>query len=116
MVKILLGDIEAGWRRVLRELAGENNQLEIIGEVKQAIDILLQAKKASADVVVLPQEIHGREPGICSHLLLEYPNLVVLLVPSNGGPNVLCRMVLYREIRDASKESLRIMLRKLDPE
>jgi DNA-binding NarL/FixJ family response regulator len=113
-VKVLLGDIGIAWTRVVRELVGENDQLQIVGRAEEPVDILLQAKTANADVVVLSQALHGGEPGICSHLLLEYPNLVVVLVPSDSGPNVVCRMVLLREVRDASREALRIMLRKLD--
>lgn len=100
------------WKRVLKELSHEDPQLQIVGEADEPVDVLLKTGKAKADVVVLPQTIHGGEPGICSHLLLEYPNLVVVLVPSEVGPNLLCRMVLYREISDASKEALRLMFRK----
>jgi DNA-binding NarL/FixJ family response regulator len=113
-VKILLGDIGTAWTRVVRELVGENDQLHIVGQAEEAIDILVQVKRADADVVVLSQVLYGGEPGICSHLLLEYPNLVVVLVPSDSGPNVVCRIVLHREVREASREALRIMLRKLD--
>jgi DNA-binding NarL/FixJ family response regulator len=110
-----LGDIGTAWTRV-RELVGENDQLHIVGHAEESVNVLLQAKNANADVVVLSQSLHGGEPGVCSHLLLEYPNLVVILVPSKSGPNVVCRMVLRREVRDASREALRIMLRKLDAE
>jgi hypothetical protein len=113
-VKILLGDIGTAWTRVVRELVGENDQLHLVGQAEEPIDILVQVKRANADVVVLSQVLYGGEPGICSHLLLEYPNLVVVLVPSDSGPNVVCRIVLHREVREASREALRIMLRKLD--
>src|SRR6266403_6385960 len=113
-VKILLGDIGTAWGQAVRELVGENDQLQIVGQAQKPVDILLQAKTANADVVVLSQALHGGEPGICSHLLLEYPNLVVVLVPSESGPNLVCRIVLHREVREASREALRIMLRKLD--
>src|SRR3979411_3138826 len=106
-VKILLGAIGTEWRRTVEQRRGENGKLQIVGEVEQLVDILLQARRANADVVVLSQEPHGGEPGVCSHLLLEYPNVVIVLVPSDGGPNVLCRMALYREVRDASREALR---------
>jgi len=115
-VKILLGDIGTAWGQAVRELVGENDQLQIVGQTQEPVDMLLQAKRANADVVILSQALHGGEPGICSHLLLEYPNLVVVLVPSDSGPNIVCRMVLHREVRDASIAALRIMLRKLDAE
>src|ERR1700686_3173318 len=113
-VNILLGDIGAAWSQAVRALVGENDQLHIVGQAEAPVDMLLQAKRSNADVVILSQSRHGGEPGICSHLLLEYPNLVVVLVPSDGGPNVVCRMVLHREVRDASIAALRTMLRKLE--
>ena len=115
-VRILLGEIGTRWGQVLKELAEGDDQLQILGEAEGPIDILLRTKGLSADLVVLSHTPNGGEPGICSHLLLEYPNLVVVLVPSDSGPNILCRMVLHREIRDASKEALRVLLRKLGPE
>jgi DNA-binding NarL/FixJ family response regulator len=115
-VTILLGDIGTAWEQALRALVEENDQLKIIGQAEEPVDMLLQAKRLNADIVVLSQSRHGGEPGICSHLLLEYPNLVVVLVPSDNGPKVVCRMVLHREVRDASIAALRIMLRKLYPE
>lgn len=114
IVKMLLGEIGTEWKRIVEELVAENGKLLIVGEAEKPVDILLQARKANADVVVLSQELQGGEPGVCSHLLLEYPNVVVVLVPSEDGPNVLCRMALYREIREASSEVFRDMLRKLE--
>jgi len=114
VVKILLADIGVAWARTLRELVTENNQLQIVAEAKEPIDILLHAKSAKVDIVILSQTPDGGEPGICSHLLLEYPNLIVVLVPSESGPNVLHRLVLHREVRTACKETLKIMLRKVD--
>lgn len=113
-VKILLGEIAAAWKHTLKELVAENGELQVVGEVEKPVDILLQAKSVSPDVVVLSQDPQGAEPGICSHLLLEYPNVVVVLVPCVGGSKILYRMALYREVRDASREALRRMLQKLD--
>jgi len=113
-VKILLGEIGTEWKRTVKELVAENGELLIVGEVEKPVDILLQARRANADVVILSQELQGGEPGVCSHLLLEYPNVVVVLVPSDDGPDVLCRMALYREVRDASGEVFRNMLGKLE--
>jgi hypothetical protein len=73
---------------------------------------LLQAKSENVDVVLLSQEVDGSEPGVASHFVLEYPNVAVVLVPANGGSNVLCRTALYKEVHAASKETLRKMLRK----
>ncbi|SRR5260370_19333277 len=109
-----MADIGAAWTRTLRELVAENKELQIVAEAKELIEILLHSRRTKVDIVILPQTPDGGEPGICSHLLLEYPNLVVVLIPPEAGPNMLCRTVLYREVREASKETLRLMLRKLN--
>jgi hypothetical protein len=113
-VRILLGDITSRWKWVLIELAEEEKQLQIVGEAQGAMDILLQTKIQRADLVVLSQTPDGGEPGACSHLLLEYPNLTVVLVPSDTGQNMLYRMVLHKETQQASKEALRTMLQQLN--
>jgi len=78
-----------------------------VGSPAEGVDLLLQAAKVKPDVVVVAQLADGGEPGICSHLLLEYPNLAVLLLPDSSEGKVLWRMVLRKESwQHASKEVL----------
>ncbi|MFZ0771776.1 MAG: hypothetical protein WCA49_16270 [Candidatus Sulfotelmatobacter sp.] len=85
MLRILLGKIGAEWRATLAELARPENDLEIVGRVDDALDILLQTEELKPDVVVLAQPPGGGEPGVCSHLMLEHPNVAVLLLPTSSG-------------------------------
>ncbi len=111
-VRILLGTIGAEWRRTLLELAQADSGLEIVGSAEEGIDLLLRAEQLKADVVVLAQLPGGGEPGICSHLMLEYPNVAVLLLPGNPEGEVLWRMVLRKESwKHPSKEALRAALK-----
>ena len=112
VVRILLGNIGGNWKSMVEDIAKDNSDIQIVGHVENPVDVLLQARSENVDVVVLSQEIDGSEPGIASHFVLEYPNVAVVLVPANGGGNVLCRTALYRETHTASKEALRKMLRK----
>ncbi len=110
--RILLGTISAGWQRTLLDLVQADSDLEIVGATDDAVDLLMQIQQLKADVVVLSQLPGGGEPGVCSHLLLEYPNVTVLLLPPNGGYETLCRMVLRKEIwKRVSKETLREALK-----
>jgi|SRR5271165_5552658 len=113
-VKILLGDVPTEWRSILSELAEEDDEIQIIGEALDPVDILVKVKNLKVNVVVLSQTPEGGEPGICSHILLEYPNLPLILVPLAGGPNVLCRLMQKRDTREASKEALDLLLRQHD--
>lgn len=111
--RILLGDISNGWKSIVEEIARDNPEIIIVGRVTTPLDVLLFAKSENVDVVLLSQEPDGSEPGICSHFVLEFPNVVMLLVPAKGGTNVLWRLALSKEVRPASKETLTRMLIKL---
>ena len=114
IMRILLGEIGTTWKSSIRELAKQHTGVEIVGEARDSLDVLLQVRNEHADVVIISQTPEGNEPGICSHLLLEYPNVVLILVPSDGGADVLCRMILCKEVRQASKEALLSMLEMRD--
>lgn len=109
-VKILLGNISQEWKRILSQIVNEDEDLLVIRETPDPVEVLLKVKDLGPDAVILPQTPQGGEPGICSHLLLEYPNLLVVLIPVESGPNVLYRMILRKEVCEASKEALRTFL------
>jgi hypothetical protein len=112
--RLLLGKVPAVWRDTLMELVDSDEGVDIVGEVDESVDLLLQVRVLRANGVVLCRLPDGDEPGICSHLLLEYPNLEILLLPTSSETGALCTMVLRKELlQDASKESIRIALRRL---
>lgn len=111
-LKILLGKISADWMAIMADLIRSDAGLEIVGVLESPLDILLRAKELKADVVVLPQLRDGGEPGICSHFLLEYPNIAIVLLPASPGMSALWRMVLRKENRgEASSTALHDALR-----
>ncbi len=112
ITRILLGNISQEWKRKVLDLANSDPQLKIVAELADPFEVLVQAQEWDADVVLLSQ-VPGRvEPGICSHLLLEHPNLVLVLLPALSGPDVLYRMVLVKEERRwTTNEDLHAMLR-----
>ena len=110
-VKIFIGEIGPEWTIALNEVLRAGGEFEVVGEGSDAVDLLLRINEVHADVVVLRQPAGGREPGICSHLLLEYPNLAVVLLPDEKGCDILRRLMLREEgWGNASKESLRAAL------
>jgi hypothetical protein len=112
-LRILLCGTDSWRKSTLRELTQTEEDLEIVDEVETPLDLLLQTKNIRPQVVVLSQLEAGGEPGICSHLLLECPNVVVLLLPAHPGVGGLSWMVLCKEtVLDASQGSLRSALRK----
>src|SRR5262245_13831932 len=96
-IRILLGEIGAEWKRILLELARQNSDLEIVGIAEDAVDLLLRVGELKGNGGVLAQPPGGGEPGVCSHLMLECPNVPIPLLPMSCGCGVLRRMVLRRE-------------------
>ncbi len=110
-IRIFIGEIGPELTSTLNEILRADGEFEIVGEGGDAVDLLLRINEVHADVVILRQPAGGREPGICSHLLLEYPNLAVVLLPDEKGRDILRRLMLREERwNDASKESLRAAL------
>jgi DNA-binding NarL/FixJ family response regulator len=69
-------------------LAGTDD-IEIVGTATEGIEILLTTGASRADVVVIVME-GDTVPGICTHLLAEYPHVKVL-----GVTGDIRRAVLY---------------------
>lgn len=116
VLRILLGEINSEWAYLLKRLAAVDPGIKIVGQVKDPLHLLLQAKTLNADVVVISQLLDGEEPGICSHLVLELPNVVIVLVPVSTAPAMLTRMVLYKDQLPASDKALYAAIRgRLEP-
>lgn len=63
----------------IRELVAQEEDLEIVGDLRGPMKILQEAGRAKADAVILAQEGMD-EPGLCSQLLAVYPDLTILSV------------------------------------
>ena len=82
-IRILLGEIPQELGDNFKQAVAAQPDMELVGEVRNGVDLLLAAGHFHADVVVLG--IRDSElPGICSHLLDEYPHINVLAVGTNG--------------------------------
>lgn len=110
-LRILLGEINSEWASLVKRLAAADQEIKIVGQVKAPLDLLLQAKMLNVDVVVISQLPDGEEPGICSHLVLEVPNVIIVLVPSSAAPAMLNRTVLYKDQLPASEQALYAAIR-----
>jgi hypothetical protein len=98
--KILLGAISGEWRRLFTAIAETDPDLEICGYFEKPVDLLVETGMLKPDAVVLSLLQNGEEPGIYSHLLFEYPNVGVLMLPIHPGAGRLQWMVLRKEMLD----------------
>lgn len=98
------------WRTILSQEPG----VELVGEASDAVDTLIKAGNTQATVVVIDLPSSGRDPGLCSHLLEENPQVKVVAVSQDGGRAVKYeRGILKRQIKDTSPKSLINLFRSL---
>ncbi len=76
-IRILLMAIPRTLAEVVRQAVAEQTDVVVVGEVTGGMDLLLAAGLTGADLVILGLE-DSQLPGVCSHLVGEYPHIKVL--------------------------------------
>ena len=74
-----LEDSRPLFREVLHYLA-TNAGMEVVGQSSDSLDLLCSIERLHPEVVFLWTSEASKEPGICSHLLQEYPELKIVVV------------------------------------
>ena len=98
-IKIVTIDIPDETHDLLKGLIGCQGNMELVGEAFDPINLLLTVKDTQADVVIMGHKQPVSIPGICTHLLAEYPDILVLTLPSQSD-----RAFLY--IRKISRDEI----------
>jgi hypothetical protein len=70
-------------------------------QMSKTVKLLVGANQA--DVVILPQPDSGEIPGICSHLLAEYPDLRVVVLSITGDTVYTAERVLKAPVENILK-------------
>ena len=96
-LKVLIGDVADNVADWLAWTVSFEPGIELIGQTQEAFQVLLQAGTMSADVVFIGLPDSGAEPGIVSHLLGEYPYLIVLGVTRKLTDVAVFRLLPTRE-------------------
>ena len=104
-MKILLANRPKMLRELLRELIAGQGDMQVVGEALDPLEILYAVRKTEADVVVTTLPAVG-EPGISSHLLAEYPDVLVLALAPDGGRAMLYRQVLLEEKLQSTNDNV----------
>lgn len=112
-IKVLLANQAQMPRELMAELTLGQPEMDVKGEVLDPIEILLAVGEYPVDVVVLDLSDPGQEPGICSHLLAEYPDLLVLALAPDLGEGFLYRRTLEKQqLAEVSKAEILAAIRK----
>ena len=96
-MKVLLAVESPDRRELLRKLIEHEPGLELVGEVADPIDLLVEVKRWQADLVVQEWPASEETPGICSHLLIEYPDLLLVGIPRDSEHVFLCRQAVSKK-------------------
>jgi DNA-binding NarL/FixJ family response regulator len=76
---------------LLKALLGDEPEVEIVGEVADPADLLLATGQTEADVIIQCWQSSEQVPGICTHLLAAYPDVLVIGLGADGEHNYTCR-------------------------
>jgi DNA-binding NarL/FixJ family response regulator len=112
-IRVLLGFSRIEKILPLKALLMQEPDIEIVGEAIDAVDILLKIASTRAEVVAINLPSAGKDAGLSSHILAEYPEVKIFAVSEEGD-----RIVMYetgmmrREASDTSLESLGGLIRQ----
>lgn len=111
-ITILLANLHQMMREVVRSIIARQSDMEIVGEFPDPVELLLAAKETRADAVIM--EMRGaEEPGLCSHLLNECPNVTILVLASAGSTAFIEQLCPWRrDIADPSEANIIHALRQ----
>src|SRR5215510_7046769 len=91
-LKVLLANGPEALRTGLATMLEQQSDIEVVGTVLDPIELLVAVEDTQADIVVVTLPDSGEMPGICSHLLHEYPQLLILALSPDRT-----RACIYRQ-------------------
>ncbi len=112
-VRVLLANSPRMLRESLQGLLDRQNDIEVATAPPDPIELLSAVDRTEADVVLVTLPESGADPGICSHLLAQYPELLVIAVSPVDGRAVVFKQVITREeLRPVAEDDLLKAIRR----
>jgi DNA-binding NarL/FixJ family response regulator len=113
-VKVLLANGPEALPTGLAMLLQQQSDIEVVGTVLDPVNLLVAVGDTQADVVVMALPDSGEMPGICSHLLHEYPQLLILaLSPARTRACVYRQAIMVEPLADMSDEGILTAMRRV---
>lgn len=112
-IRILLANRPPVILEVMRGMVQRQEDMEVVGVIQDPIGLLVAVREMEADAVILMLE-DNEEPGLCSHLLAEYPNLTILGLAADGKtaflrlPRRKINLPSEASIVDALRDAIRV--------
>lgn len=79
MIRILLGNSLGMIPETVKELIAAQPDMQIVGDAESPMQILREVGSHPVEVVVLATR-GDEEPGLCSHLLSAFPDIIILCI------------------------------------
>lgn len=113
-VKVLLANGPEALPIGLATLLQQQSDIEVVGTVLDPVELLVAVGDTQAEVVVVTLPDSGEMPGICSHLLHEYPQLLILALSSARTRACVYRQAITVEpLADISDEGILTTVRRV---
>ena len=88
-IKVLLAIRPRMLADVVRHFVARQPDMAVISDVIDLTELLPAIRATEAEVVIITPADADREPGICSELLLAYPQLKIMALSAKGDTAVL---------------------------
>ena len=112
-VKVLLANKPEALPTGLATLLQQQSDIEVVGTVLDPVELLVAVGDTQADVVVVTLPDSGEMSGICSHVLHEYPQLLILALSSARTRACVYRQAITVELlADISDEGILTAVRR----
>ena len=112
-LRVLLAIDSPLFSDALQHLLGREANVVLVGHVTDPVDLLVEVRRTRANVVIHSWPNSGQMPGICSHLLDQFPELLVIAIPSDSNHIVTCRKtIVISEFPDSGMEEVLFELRR----
>ncbi len=111
-IRVVTANLAGAISEVLRNSIGQQPDMKLIQDVHSEIDTLLAGTEA--DIMILGAENSSTMPGICTHLINEYPHLKIVVVIDQENLIVCYWMDLQeRRIKHITSETIMSTVRWL---
>jgi DNA-binding NarL/FixJ family response regulator len=95
----------------LAQLVRNQSDAELLGTVVDPVELMVTVAETEPDVVVLESQT-GQIPGVCTHLISEYPGLLIVILQPRSDRALLFRRALSREEISAANEDVLAAIRR----
>lgn len=112
-IRVLLADLPGVMSDLLSDVIRGQPDMTLVGMAQDGIDLLVAAGQG-VDVVIMGASQLSPPPGICTHLLSEYPDLRILVLAQSGDQAALYWLGLRRQrVHVLSAQTLMTNIRRV---